>query len=134
MRENDATVIIPIHTRPVTSVVRMGNTDITKNMPVKVEVEANIASIDEDTFVADTVVICENKQVGFCIMVQIETLLYGRGTIDQVTKIVKKQLRNEIFSCAEIMVWKLSEMHGCPLKIDLIKNIEKSEKNGEESI
>jgi hypothetical protein len=134
MRENNTTVVIPIHTRPVTSIVKMGDMDITKNTPVEVEVESNIAAIDKNTFVADTVVVCENKKVGFCIMIQLETLLLGCGTIDQISKIVRKQLRNEIFSCAEIMVWKLSQLHGCPLKIDLIKNIENSEKNGEEFI
>lgn len=132
MNDKNISGIIPLHTRPVTSVVKMGDAFSLENIKVDIEVDANVARVDNETFVVDTVIICENKSVDFSVMLQIETLVLGFGEMDQISKLVKKQCREEIFGCAEIMILNLTSLHGYPLRIDFRKHIEQIDReNGD---
>ena len=124
-------VVIPINTKPVASNVLAGNLACGRPVGLEVRVEsgARKAENEENIYLVDTIVHCGADEVGFHVSVAVQSRVFALGEEQTIYETMKNSVRDISFQMAEDMIFKLSAIHGTPVKIELMKHIQEQENN-----
>ena len=124
-------VVIPINTKPVASNVLAGNLACGRPVGLEVRVEsgARKAENEKNIYLVDTIVHCGADEVGFHVSVAVQSRVFALGEEQTIYETMKNSVRDISFQMAEDMIFKLSAIHGTPVKIELLKHIQEQENN-----